>query len=59
LEREEAVETSAAGAVAGAEASEVAGTGLLVLVLAFLGGGSMKASSLQEYELDKIRVEYR
>jgi hypothetical protein len=59
LEREEAVETCAAGAVAGAEASEAVGTGLLMLVLVFLGGGSMKPSSLQEYELDKMGNEGR
>jgi hypothetical protein len=44
LEREEAVEICAAGFVTGVEASEAAGSGLLVLVLAFLGGGSMKPS---------------
>jgi hypothetical protein len=46
LEREEAVESWAAGAAAGAEASEAAGAGLLELVLAFFEGGSMKPSSL-------------
>jgi hypothetical protein len=53
LEREEAVEIWATGAVAGVKASEAAGFGLLVQVLAFLDGGSMKPSSLQEWELTK------
>jgi hypothetical protein len=59
LEREEAVETWAAGAVAGVEASEAAGAGLLELVLAFFDGGSMKSSSLQVCELDKMGAEYK
>jgi autotransporter adhesin len=59
LEREEAVETCAAGTVAGAEASEAIGTGLLMLDLAFLGGGSTKPLSLQAYKLDKMRNECR
>jgi hypothetical protein len=48
LEREEAVDILAAGTVAGAEASEAAGSGGAALVLDFLGGGSMKPSSLQK-----------
>jgi hypothetical protein len=48
LEREEAVDIWAAGTVAGAEASEAAGSGGAALLLDFLGGGSMKSSSLQK-----------
>lgn len=43
-------------AVAGAEASEAAGAGLLELVLSFFGGGSMKPSSLQVCKLDKMEL---
>jgi hypothetical protein len=46
-------------AVAGVEASEAAGAGLLELVLGFFEGGSMKPSSLQVSELDKMGAEYR
>jgi hypothetical protein len=56
LEREEAVEICATGAVEGVEPSEAAGSGLLVFVLAFLGGGSMKPS-LQGWEADDMRIK--
>jgi hypothetical protein len=46
LEREEAVDIWAARTAAGAEASEAAGFGRTTPDLAFLGGGSMKPSSL-------------
>jgi hypothetical protein len=46
FEREEAVDIWAAGAVAGAEASEAARSVGAAPVLDFLGGGSMKSSSL-------------
>jgi hypothetical protein len=46
LEREEAVDTWAAGAAVGAEASEVATSGRTAPDLAFLDGGSLKPSSL-------------
>jgi hypothetical protein len=42
FETEEAVDIWVAGTVAGAEASEAAGFGRAVLVLVFLGGGSIK-----------------
>jgi hypothetical protein len=48
LEREEAVDACAAGAALGAEASEAAAAGETASDLTLLGGGSMKASSLQE-----------
>jgi hypothetical protein len=48
LEREEAVDIWVAGIVAGAEASEAARSDGAALVLDFLGGGSMKSSSLQK-----------
>jgi hypothetical protein len=48
LEREEAVDACAVGAALGAEASEAAAAGETASDLALLGGGSMKASSLQE-----------
>lgn len=48
LEREEAVDTWATGAVAGAEASEAATSGRTAPDMAFLDGGSMKPSSLRK-----------
>ena len=48
LEREEAVDACAVGAALGAEASEAAAVGETASDLTLLGGGSMKASSLQE-----------
>jgi hypothetical protein len=50
LEREEAVESWAAGVVAGAKASEATGAGLLEDVLALFEGGSMRPSSLKAYK---------
>jgi hypothetical protein len=48
LEREEAVDTWAAGAAVGAEASEAATSSGAAPDLAFLHGGSMKPSSLRK-----------
>jgi hypothetical protein len=59
LEREEAVDTWAAGAAEGAEASEAATFGRAAPDLAFLDGGSMKPSSLQRRKLIRIRKEMR
>jgi hypothetical protein len=55
LKREEAVDIWAVGAAAGAEASEAAGFTGTVLDLTFLGGGSVRPSSLRK--LAKSRKE--
>ena len=52
LEREEAVDAWAMGAALGAEASEATTTGETASDLAFLGGGSIKPSSLQRRMVD-------
>jgi hypothetical protein len=56
LEREEAVDACAVGAVLGAEASEAAAVGETASGLTLLGGGSMKSSSLQE-KFDRLSYE--
>jgi hypothetical protein len=59
LEREEAVDTWAAGTAVGAEASEAAGFGGAAPDLAFLDGGSMKPSSLQRRKLARVKKGMR
>jgi hypothetical protein len=55
LEREEAVDIWAPGAVVGAEASKAATVGGAAPDLAFLDGGSMNPSSLQGRNLIRIK----
>jgi hypothetical protein len=57
LEREEAVDIWAPGAVVGAEASKAATVGGAAPDLAFLDGGSMNPSSLQGRKLIRIKKE--
>jgi hypothetical protein len=55
LVREVAVDIWATGTAAGAEASEAAGFGRAAPDLAFLGGGSMKPSSLRKRKFGKVK----